>query len=101
MAKACWVARERKRKRLVKQHGATRAQLRERQADLSLSEEERQQARFALSRLPRDSSPSRRRNRCMVSGYSRSYLRDFGLSRRAFRELALRGELPGVTKSSW
>ncbi len=101
MAKKCWIARESKRECLVKRYAAKRAQLRKRQTDLSLSEEERQQTRFALTRLPRDSSPTRRRNRCAVSGCTRSYQRDFGLGRRAFREMALKGELPGVTKSSW
>jgi len=55
----------------------------------------------ALSELPRNSSPVRKRNRCALTGRSRAYLRKFGLCRNKFRELALNGELPGVTKSSW
>ncbi|MEM7588703.1 MAG: 30S ribosomal protein S14 [Myxococcota bacterium] len=101
MAKVCWIAREEKRRKLVERYAQTRQGLRKKQIDMRLSEQERQDARFALSGLPRDSAPGRRRNRCAVSGSPRSYLQAFGVGRVAFRTLALAAKLPGVTKSSW
>ncbi|MEM7403366.1 MAG: 30S ribosomal protein S14 [Myxococcota bacterium] len=101
MAKLCWIARDEKRRELVKKYEKKRQELRKKQIDMRLSEQERQDARFALNSLPRDSSPSRRRNRCAVSGSPRSYSQAFGVGRIAFRTLALAAKLPGVTKSSW
>ncbi|MFO1051410.1 MAG: 30S ribosomal protein S14 [Planctomycetota bacterium] len=69
--------------------------------DDKLSMEERDAARRKLMKLPRDSSPTRIRNRCNLTGRSRAYLRKFGLCRVAFRELALVAEVPGVRKASW
>ena len=69
--------------------------------DMSLSAEERQAAREALAGLPRNSSPVRLRTRCVVSGRPRAVYKEFMLSRIAFREMAHRGELPGVHKASW
>ena len=67
----------------------------------SLAPEQRQEARAALAKLPRNSCPTRKNNRCAISGRSKAYYNKFGISRIALRELALRGQLPGVRKSSW
>ena len=101
MAKKSMVAREKKRERLVAKYAAKRAELKAIWTDTSRSPEEREEAFKRLNRLPRDSSPTRVRNRCALTGRPRAYYRKFGLSRIALRELARRGELPGVTKSSW
>ena len=89
MAKKSWIARERKRKRMVAKYAAKRQRLRE-AGDWE-----------ALQKLPRDASPVRMRNRCMLTGRSRGYLRKFGVSRIVFREMALAGKIPGVCKASW
>lgn len=86
---------------LVERHRAKRAELRAQAKDLKLSLEEREEARKKLVKLPRNSSEIRVRNRCSVTGRPRGYLRKFGLCRIKFREFALAGLLPGVTKSSW
>jgi small subunit ribosomal protein S14 len=90
-----------KRKKMVELYRERRDELRGRVKDLSIPLEEREIAARMLNKLPRDSSPTRVRNRCAVTGRPRAYYRKFGLSRIALRDLALRGELPGVTKSSW
>jgi small subunit ribosomal protein S14 len=89
MAKKSQIAREKKRQQLVAQYRAQRDELR-RRGDWA-----------ALSALPLNSNPVRLRNRCVVTGRSRGYMRRFGLSRIVFREEALKGNIPGVTKSSW
>lgn len=89
MAKKSQIAREKKRQALVEKYRKQREELRSR-GDWA-----------ALSKLPRNSSPARLRNRCSVTGRSRGYMRRFGVSRIVFREEALKGNLPGVTKSSW
>lgn len=89
MAKKSKVAKEKKRQELVEKYRELRAEL-EQNRDIE-----------ALRRLPRDSSPTRLKNRCEVTGRPRGYLRKFKLSRIAFRELAHKGQLPGVKKSSW
>ncbi len=89
MAKKSVLEREKKRQRLIAKYAAKRAELK------SVGDNE------GLARLPRNSSPTRATNRCAETGRSRGYLRRFGLSRIAFREHASRGEIPGVTKSSW
>lgn len=89
------------RKRLVERYRKQRATLREKSKDIRLSPEQRLEARMELARFPRNSSETRIRNRCGLTGRPRAYYRKFNLSRIALRELALRGELPGVTKSSW
>ncbi|NJN94443.1 MAG: 30S ribosomal protein S14 [Anaerolineales bacterium] len=89
MAKKSQIEREKKRQRLIDQYAEQRATLK------------KAGDRLGLARLPRNSSPIRRRNRCAITGRSRGYLRRFGLSRITFRELALRGEIPGIRKSSW
>ena len=101
MAKVSAVQRDLKRRRLVKKYAARRAALNAIIYDKSVAPEERFQATLKLSKLPRDSSKTRVRNRCALSGRPRAYHRKFGLSRIAVRDLAARGELPGITKSSW
>lgn len=101
MAKAAMVNREKKRIRMVKKYAAKRAALKARIIDPSLSEEEREQARIALNKLPRNSSPSRVRNRCALTGRPHGYYRKFGLSRNKLREAAMRGDVPGLVKASW
>jgi small subunit ribosomal protein S14 len=78
-----------------------REELKERAIDFNLSDEQREEARMALQKLPRSTSHTRVRNICFMTGRSRSYIGKFGLSRIKFRELAHRGMIPGVTKSSW
>jgi len=101
MAKKSMIHRQIKREKLVAKYAAKRAELKRRSRDMSLSAEERMEARESLAKLPRNSSPVRLRTRCVVSGRPRAVYKEFMLSRIAFREMALRGELPGVHKSSW
>ncbi len=101
MAKVCMIEREKKRKKLVKQYADKRAKLKAIIKDKSVPAEERFQATLALAKLPRNSAKIRIRNRCAVTGRPRSYYRKLNISRIALRDLASRGELPGVTKSSW
>lgn len=101
MAKTSVTNRQKKRMKLVRQYAARRAELKRRSHDQSLSPEERQSAREKLASLPRNSSPVRLRNRCMVTGRPRGVYRKFMLSRIAFRTLALEGKLPGIHKASW
>jgi small subunit ribosomal protein S14 len=101
MAKVCMIEREIKRKKLAKRYAGKRAELKAVIRDQNIPAEERFQAVLKLAELPRNSSKTRQRNRCAVTGRPRSYYRKFNLSRIALRDLASRGELPGVTKSSW
>lgn len=101
MAKAAMINREKKRMRMVKKYAAKRAALKARVIDPNLNEEEREQARIALNKLPRNSSPSRVRNRCALTGRPHGYYRKFGLSRNKLREAAMRGDIPGLVKASW
>jgi small subunit ribosomal protein S14 len=101
MAKKSSVEKQKRRERLVNLKWAKRQELRDKVYNMNLSDEEREQARIALNKMPRDSSPIRLRNRCQMTGRSRGYLRKFKLSRLTFRELASNGMIPGVTKSSW
>jgi len=89
MAKKAWIERNQRKLATVKKYAAVRAELKARR-DYA-----------GLAKLPRDASPVRLVNRCAVSGRRRSFLRKFGVSRLTFRELALNGLLPGVTKASW
>lgn len=95
------LARERKREKLIEQYKSRRNELRKLQTDMNISEEERMVARLKLNALPRDSSPSRYNLRCVATGTARSVYREFKLNRISFRNMALAGLLPGVTKSSW
>jgi len=101
VAKLSLINRELKREKLVKKYAAKRAELLAVINDQSKSDEERYQARLALQRLPRNASPTRLTNRCVVTGRSRGVYSQFGLTRHKLREMALRGEVPGMTKSSW
>lgn len=101
MAKKSSVEKQKRRERLVNLKWEKRQELRNKSYNMNLSEEEREQARIALNKMPRDSSPTRLRNRCQLTGRARGYLRKFKLSRLSFRELASNGMIPGVTKSSW
>jgi len=101
MAKVSMVEREKKRQRLVAKYAAKRAELKAIAKDESRSMEERFKARMKLAELPRNSAPSRLHNRCEVSGRPRAYYRKLKMSRIALRDLASRGEIPGMVKSSW
>ena len=101
MAKKSMINREEKRRKLVAKYAAKREALLAKIQDMSLSEEERMQARFELQQLPRNASPTRLRNRCAITGRPRGTFRKFGLCRHKLREIAFRGEVPGMTKASW
>ncbi len=101
MATKAKIAKNNRRKVLVERHRARRLELKKLMKDPQLSLEDQHEAFLALCKLPRDSSPTRVRNRCILTGRPRGYYRKFGLSRIALRDLALRGELPGMVKSSW
>lgn len=101
MAKTCSVERDKKRRRLNKSLGAKRAALKALIKNKSASMEERFSAVLKLAEMPRNSAKNRIRNRCALTGRARGHYRKFRISRVALRELASRGELPGVTKSSW
>ncbi len=101
MAKTSMINRDKNRTALVAKYAVRRAELRDKVKNVKLSEEERHTAMVALQKLPRDSSYTRRRNRCSLTGRSRGYYRKFGLSRSKLREIMMRGEVPGVTKASW
>ena len=101
MAKKSAIARNKKRERLVEQYAEKRASLKAVLASSESTDEEFYQAQRKLSKLPRNSARIRLRNRCNVTGRPRAFIRRYGLSRLTFRELALEGKIPGVTKSSW
>jgi len=101
MAKKSVLAREVKRKKLEEQFASSRLDLRKRIRDQSVADEEKWAAMMALQKLPRDSSRCRQRNRCAMTGRPRGYFRHFGLARSSLREVAMRGEAPGVVKDSW
>jgi small subunit ribosomal protein S14 len=101
MAKTSMVERDRKRARMAAQYAEKRAKLKEIAKDESLPMEERFKARLKLAKLPRNSSPTRLKNRCQVTGRPRAYYRKLKMSRIALRDLASRGEIPGMVKSSW
>ena len=101
MAKSSMINRETKRLRLVKKYAAKRDELRAKTKNMTLSEEERKEARQKLNMLPRDSSPVRIRNRCSLTGRPHGYYRKFGLGRNKLREAAMRGDVPGLVKASW
>jgi small subunit ribosomal protein S14 len=101
MAKACMLARERKRDRLRQKYAARRAELKRIIKSPGSSEEERAEAQERLQQIPRNASPVRHRNRCPISGRARGYYRKFGLARNRLRKAAMRGEIPGLTLSSW
>ena len=101
MAKVSSVERNKKRQRLVKKYEAKRAELKAIARNKDLPVEERFAAQIKLSEIPRNSAPSRVRNRCQVTGRPRGYYRKMKMSRIALRELGSQGLLPGLVKSSW
>ena len=101
MAKKSTVARETRRKHLVQKHAARRAELTKLISSPKTDSATQWEAMLALQKLPRDSSRSRRRNRCVLTGRAHGYFRKFGLCRNKLREVIMRGEAPGVVKSSW
>ncbi len=101
MAKVSMVERDKKRRRLVTQYAKRRAALRAEVRDASLAPDERFAASLKLAAMPRNGARVRLRNRCEMSGRPRGYYRKFRLSRIALRELASRGQVPGVVKASW
>jgi small subunit ribosomal protein S14 len=101
MAKKSMVEKNKRRERLVKQYAAKRARLKAVANDKNLPIEERFAARLKLAEMPRNSAPSRIRNRCELTGRPRATYRKFKLSRIALRDLASTGQIPGVVKSSW
>ncbi|MEK6593032.1 MAG: 30S ribosomal protein S14 [Pseudomonadota bacterium] len=101
MAKMALVNRDQKRRVTVKKFAAKRAELMEIINNQKLSQEERYEARLKLQKLPRNASPVRLRNRCALTGRPRGVFRKFGLARGKLRDIAMRGEIPGVIKASW
>jgi len=101
MAKLALINREQKRRKTVAKFAARRAALLATINDVKRSDEDRQEAREQLQQLPRNASPVRLRNRCKLTGRPRGVFRKFGLARNKLREIALRGEIPGLIKASW
>lgn len=101
MAKTSSVERNEKRRRMAKKFASKRTRLKAIATDESRPLEERFEARLKLAALPRNSAPSRVRNRCELTGRPRAYYRKLKMSRIALRELASRGQIPGMVKSSW
>lgn len=95
------IARENKRLKLVKQHAEKRSSLKEIIRNPSISMQEKNEASLALQKLPRDSSATRLRNRCNITGRPHGFYRKFGLSRNKLREATMRGDVPGLVKASW
>jgi small subunit ribosomal protein S14 len=101
MAKVALINREQKRRKTVAKFAAKRAELTALINNPKLSPEDRYEARMKLQELPRNASPVRLRNRCALTGRARGVFRKFGLARGKLRDIAMRGEIPGVIKASW
>jgi small subunit ribosomal protein S14 len=101
MAKTSMIEREKRRAKTVKKYAAKRAKIKETIRDPKASHEERMAAVEALQKLPRDSSPSRARSRCAITGRTRGNYSKFGLGRVKLREATMRGDVPGLRKASW
>lgn len=101
MAKKSMIARETKRTKLAKQHAEKREKLRDVLKSETADYDEKMLASRQLQMLPRDSSKTRGRNRCRVTGRPHGYYRKFGLARNKLREAAMRGDIPGLSKASW
>ena len=101
MAKKSMIAREAKRAQLIKKYEVKRNELKELIRSPNTSYEDKEPALLQLQKLPRDSSKSRLRNRCNLTGRPHGYYRKFGLSRNKLREATMRGDVPGLTKASW
>jgi len=101
MAKLALINREYKRRQMVKKFDKKRAELKATINNSRASEEVRADARAKLQALPRNASPTRLRNRCLMTGRPRGVFSKFGLGRNKLREIAMRGEIPGIVKASW
>jgi len=101
MAKASMIARERRRERIVLRYANKRAKLKEIVKSKNSSDEERFEAQTKLQKLPRDANPIRKQRRCAITGRPHAVYRKFGLGRNKLRELAMKGDIPGLVKSSW
>jgi len=101
VAKLSLINRDIKRVKLAEKYSAKRLALKAIIDDMSKSDEERYEARLKLQQLPRNSNPTRQRSRCAITGRPRGVFRKFGLARNKLRDLAMKGEIPGVTKGSW
>jgi small subunit ribosomal protein S14 len=101
MAKTSMTEREKRREKLVKQHAAKRARLKETIRSPKSTDAEREEAMRKLQAMPRDTSASRLRNRCAITGRPRGTYRKFGLARVKLREATMRGDVPGLRKASW
>lgn len=101
MAKLALINREEKRRKLAEKFAKKRAELQAIIGNMGLSEAERYEARLKIQQFPRNASPSRQRNRCKLTGRPRGVFSKFGLCRNKLREIAFRGEIPGMTKASW
>jgi small subunit ribosomal protein S14 len=101
MAKKSMVAREKKRARMVAKYAEKRAALKAILKDPNASDDDKWDAQIALQKLPRDASPVRQQRRCQVTGRPHAVYRKFGLCRNKLREAAMRGDVPGLVKSSW
>lgn len=101
MAKLSLINRDVKRAKLIAKFAHKRAALLAVINDTSKSDEERYEARLKLQQLPRNANPTRLRNRCVITGRPRGVFSKFGLTRHKLREMAMRGEVPGMTKASW
>src|SRR6186713_1706970 len=101
MAKTSSINKNKRREKMAKQYAGKRAKLKAMAVDDKLSPEDRFEARIKLAEMPRNSSPTRIRNRCEISGRPRAFYRKHKLSRIALRELGSKGMIPGLLKSSW
>ncbi|HEX7769577.1 MAG TPA: 30S ribosomal protein S14 [Dokdonella sp.] len=101
MAKTSMINRDLKRSKLVKRHAAKRAELKKIVSSPTASYDDKMAAAVKLQKLPRDSSPSRQRNRCALTGRPRGVYAKFGLARNKLREATMRGDVPGLRKASW
>jgi len=101
VAKLSLINRDIKRAKLAEKYASKRLALKAIIDDMSKSDEERYEARLKLQQLPRNSNPTRQRSRCAITGRPRGVFRKFGLARNKLRELAMKGEIPGITKASW
>ena len=101
MAKVALIERELKREKLVAKYAKKHAELKGIAGDAQRSDDERAVARLALQKLPRNANPTRLRNRCELTGRPRGTFRKFGLGRSKIRDLAFKGDIPGVVKASW
>jgi small subunit ribosomal protein S14 len=101
MAKKSMIAREKKRTQIVAKYSVRRAALKAILIDIEASDDEKWEAQVKLQKLPRDASPVRQRRRCQITGRPHGVYRKFGLCRNKLREAAMRGDVPGLVKSSW